>query len=189
MAGLASLLEDYRNWRGRQEWQQGYENQKFAGGDPGLTQLFDDMISQVPIGSLKAYRGHIGLNREGSTMAPGYTFLSTNKDAAKQYGNNIDEYDLNAKLLDLSHTNPEARRLTFLTSPPEDLEEFGINHPDDFIKNPDAFDELSMTSQHDMSLGMFPGKYAKDLLKAYGYNGVKTGLYDLYVIGNPSNYK
>jgi hypothetical protein len=57
MPGLADLLESYRNWRGRQEWQQGYENQRFAGGDPGLTQLFDEMQQSAPVGSLKTGGG------------------------------------------------------------------------------------------------------------------------------------
>ena len=43
MAGLADWLEDYRNWRGRQEWEQGKGWQDFFGGDPRAQEQFEKL--------------------------------------------------------------------------------------------------------------------------------------------------
>lgn len=43
MARLADWLEDYRNWRGRQEWQQGKGWQDFFGGDPRAQEQFEKL--------------------------------------------------------------------------------------------------------------------------------------------------
>lgn len=41
MPSLASLLEDYRNWRGRQEWESGKGWQDFYGGDPDMQERME----------------------------------------------------------------------------------------------------------------------------------------------------
>lgn len=41
MASLADLLEDYRNWRGRQEWSIGKDKDVLAGEDPSLVDFVD----------------------------------------------------------------------------------------------------------------------------------------------------
>lgn len=44
MAGLADWLEDYRNWRGRQEWEQGKGWQDFYNGDPVAQERAEKMM-------------------------------------------------------------------------------------------------------------------------------------------------
>lgn len=43
MPSLANLMEDYRNWRGRQEWEQGKGWQDFFGGDPRAQEQFEKL--------------------------------------------------------------------------------------------------------------------------------------------------
>lgn len=43
MPSLANLVEDYRNWRGRQEWEQGKGWQDFFGGDPRAQEQFEKL--------------------------------------------------------------------------------------------------------------------------------------------------
>ena len=43
MAGLADWLEDYRNWRGRQDWESGKGWQDFFGGDPRAQEQFEKL--------------------------------------------------------------------------------------------------------------------------------------------------
>jgi len=43
MPSLASLMEDYRNWRGRQDWEQGKGWQDFFGGDPRAQEQFEKL--------------------------------------------------------------------------------------------------------------------------------------------------
>ena len=43
MPSLAELMEDYRNWRGRQEWEQGKGWQDFFGGDPRAQEQFEKL--------------------------------------------------------------------------------------------------------------------------------------------------
>lgn len=43
MPSLASLMEDYRNWRGRQDWEQGKGWQDFYSGDPVAQERFEQM--------------------------------------------------------------------------------------------------------------------------------------------------
>ena len=43
MAGLSDMLENYRNWRGRQEWESGKGWQDFYGGDPVAQERFEQM--------------------------------------------------------------------------------------------------------------------------------------------------
>jgi len=43
MPSLANLMEDYRNWRGRQEWEQGKGWQDFFAGDPRAQEQFEKL--------------------------------------------------------------------------------------------------------------------------------------------------
>lgn len=43
MPSLSNLMEDYRNWRGRQEWEQGKGWQDFFGGDPRAQEQFEKL--------------------------------------------------------------------------------------------------------------------------------------------------
>ena len=43
MPSLSNLLEDYRNWRGRQEWESGKGWQDFFGGDPRAQEQFEKL--------------------------------------------------------------------------------------------------------------------------------------------------
>lgn len=43
MPSLANLMEDYRNWRGRQDWEQGKGWQDFYSGDPVAQERFEQM--------------------------------------------------------------------------------------------------------------------------------------------------
>jgi hypothetical protein len=43
MPSLANLMEDYRNWRGRQDWEQGKGWQDFFGGDPRAQEQFEKL--------------------------------------------------------------------------------------------------------------------------------------------------
>lgn len=43
MPSLADLLENYRNWKGRQEWQSGKEMQDYFGGDPVAQEQFEQL--------------------------------------------------------------------------------------------------------------------------------------------------
>lgn len=43
MPSLAELMEDYRNWRGRSEWEQGKGWQDFFGGDPRAQEQFEKL--------------------------------------------------------------------------------------------------------------------------------------------------
>jgi hypothetical protein len=139
---------------------------------------------------LTAYRGSVKANAEESTMAPGLTFLSTDKKAASQYGD-VAKWKLrnDIKLLDYQVENPEARRLAFVTGDIDELKSMGINSPDDFIKNPDAFEESVANSYSDNAIGLFPGKNAELFVKSFGYDGVKVGKDDFWIIGKPSDYQ
>ena len=43
MPSLADLLENYRNWKGRQDWQSGKEMQDYFGGDPVAQEQFEQL--------------------------------------------------------------------------------------------------------------------------------------------------
>lgn len=43
MPSLANLMEDYRNWRGRQDWEQGKGWQDFFAGDPRAQEQFEKL--------------------------------------------------------------------------------------------------------------------------------------------------
>jgi len=43
MPSLANLLENYRNWKGRQDWQSGKEMQDYFGGDPVAQEQFEQL--------------------------------------------------------------------------------------------------------------------------------------------------
>lgn len=43
MPSLSNLMEDYRNWRGRQDWEQGKGWQDFFGGDPRAQEQFEKL--------------------------------------------------------------------------------------------------------------------------------------------------
>jgi hypothetical protein len=166
---------------------------KTAGGQ--LKQQFEQKVTPEQVVTpesdvLTAYRGSSLKNMEESTMAPGLTFLSTDKKAASQYGDVVKEWQLrnDVKLLDLDVNNPDARRLAFVTSDIKDLHSMGIRKPEDFLKNKDAFEEVVTNSYSDNAIGMFPGKNAKAFVESFGYEGVKIGRDDFWVVGKPSDY-
>jgi hypothetical protein len=129
-----------------------------------------------------AYRG--GINQAESEMAPGKLFLTTDKKSAAQYGD-VTKHQVpsNLKLLDLTHSNDDARRVVFSAANPNMLKEYGIKTPNDFKVNSDAFDEIANDSSgmSELSIGMFPGPKAGSILNAFGYDGVKTGAYDFWI--------
>ena len=51
MAGLSDMLENYRNWRGRQEWESGKGWQDFYNGDPVAQERFEKWSSGFGTGS------------------------------------------------------------------------------------------------------------------------------------------
>jgi len=61
MPSLANLLENYRNWKGRQDWQSGKEMQDYFGGDPVAQEQFDRLsgFGTADLGGLSGMAGAI----------------------------------------------------------------------------------------------------------------------------------
>lgn len=61
MPSLADLLENYRNWKGRQDWQSGKEMQDYFGGDPVAQEQFDRLsgFGTADLGGLSGLAGAI----------------------------------------------------------------------------------------------------------------------------------
>lgn len=61
MPSLANLLENYRNWKGRQDWQSGKEMQDYFGGDPVAQEQFDRLsgFGTADLGGLSGLAGAI----------------------------------------------------------------------------------------------------------------------------------
>jgi hypothetical protein len=61
MPSLANLLENYRNWKGRQDWQSGKEMQDYFGGDPVAQEQFDQLsgFGTADLGGLSGMAGAI----------------------------------------------------------------------------------------------------------------------------------
>lgn len=61
MPSLADLLENYRNWKGRQDWQSGKEMQDYFGGDPLAQEQFEKLsgFGTADLGGLSGLAGAI----------------------------------------------------------------------------------------------------------------------------------
>lgn len=61
MPSLADLLENYRNWKGRQDWQSGKEMQDYFGGDPVAQEQFEKLsgFGTADLGGLSGLAGAI----------------------------------------------------------------------------------------------------------------------------------
>ena len=61
MPSLADLLENYRNWKGRQDWQSGNEMKDYFGGDPVAQEQFEKLsgFGTADLGGLSGLAGAI----------------------------------------------------------------------------------------------------------------------------------
>ena len=180
MPGLQSLLEDYKNLRGRQEWNLGRQMDRLHPQMEQAMNLFGGFDTGGLAGMMKAYRGHVGPNEFQSTSFPGVRFLSTNKETARQYGTKLSEYNISPKLLNLDVNDKDARRILFSLSDFNELNQAGIRNPDDFVKYPNMFNEFAH-SNAGTSIGMFPSSNAGRIIKSLGYDGVKIGPDDFWL--------
>lgn len=118
MPSLADLLENYRNWKGRQDWQSGKEMQDYFGGDPVAQEQFDRLsgfgtadlggLSGLA-GAIKASHGSPNVNIPTKTLYHGShenineiknqglfggLFANPNYDAAYSHGNIVHQLDV-----------------------------------------------------------------------------------------------
>ena len=134
--------------------------------------------------SIIAYRGsHHQGNEHESHSWPNIVFLSKNPNVARQYGD-VKQYELrpNIKILDLDPSNFDARRALFWAY--HDI--YDLKDPDD-LKDEELFNELLGDSYSENAIGLFPGKNAKTILGAFGYDGAGWGD-DFYLIGNLNKF-
>jgi len=110
MPSLASLMEDYRNWRGRQDWEQGKGWQDFFGGDPRAQEQFEKLSGFGTdagglVGMIKASHGSphlfdkfdftkIGSGEGNQSYGHGgYFAQGFDSPVAKQYQENVKDMD------------------------------------------------------------------------------------------------
>lgn len=119
MPSLANLLEDYRNWRGRSEWEQGKAIQDIYGGDPRGQEQFEKFggfgtDAGGLVGMIKASHGSphaftkflmskLGTGEGAQAYGHGMYFgEGFDSPVAKQYRDKLStgDYYVNNKLLD-----------------------------------------------------------------------------------------
>ena len=110
MPSLANLMEDYRNWRGRQDWEQGKGWQDFFGGDPRAQEQFEKLSGFGTdagglVGMIKASHGSphmfdkfdfskIGTGEGAQAYGHGgYFAQGFDSPVAKQYQENVKDMD------------------------------------------------------------------------------------------------
>lgn len=123
MPSLASLMEDYRNWRGRQDWEQGKGWQDFFAGDPRAQEQFEKLSGFGTdagglVGMIKASHGSphmfdkfdfskIGSGEGNQSYGHGgYFAQGFDSPVAKQYQENVKDMDsisaINDRMKELS---------------------------------------------------------------------------------------
>ena len=173
MAGLADWLEDYRNWRGRQDWEQGKGWQDFFGGDPRAQEQFEKLSGFGTdagglVGMIKASHGSphaftkFDLSKIGTGEGAqayghgGYFAQGFDSPVAQKYAEDLSNIDRNTGLAS-SHMNAKNQVARFGNDP-----EWAAEVIADTMRNFDPKDNQYKALEDTLKF-IKSGEYAKPL--------------------------